>query len=377
MAANKKFKKIALTVGGLVVLLGAIVALKATQIGSLIGFATAMEKAGMPPSPVATVLAVQTTWEETLRFTGSLRAVQGVTLTAELPGTVVRIGVENGAEVQQGEVLLELDTTQEQADLASATAGLRLAKINLDRNRGLIEKRIIAQSEYDTAAATFDQEKAKTATLQATIAKKIIQAPFTGRVGIRTVNLGQTVKAGDELIPLHSSDPIYVEFSVPQTRLDSIAVGQAIRVTTDGVKQPVEGLVTAINPVVDEATRTARVQGTLHNKDGVLRAGLFAEVEVVLPERQDVVAVPISAVINAAYGDSIFVVEEADGTLKVRQQFVKLGRKRGDFVAVTKGLNAGDRVVSAGAFKLTNGASVLVNDAMQPEPSLNPTPDNS
>lgn len=377
MAANKKFKKIALTVGGLVVLLGAIVALKATQIGSLIGFASAMEKAGMPPSPVATVLAVQTTWEETLRFTGSLRAVQGVTLTAELPGTVVRIGVENGAEVQQGEVLLELDTTQEQADLASATAGLRLAKINLDRNRGLIEKRIIAQSEYDTAAATFDQEKARTATLQATIAKKIIQAPFTGRVGIRTVNLGQTVKAGDELIPLHSSDPIYVEFSVPQTRLDSIAVGQAIRVTTDGVKQPVEGLVTAINPVVDEATRTARVQGTLHNKDGVLRAGLFAEVEVVLPERLDVVAVPISAVINAAYGDSIFVVEEAEGTLKVRQQFVKLGRKRGDFVAVTKGLNAGDRVVSAGAFKLTNGASVLVNDAMQPEPSLNPTPDNS
>lgn len=377
MAANKKFKKIALTVGGLVVLLGAIVALKATQIGSLIGFATAMEKAGMPPSPVATVLAVQTTWEETLRFTGSLRAVQGVTLTAELPGTVVRIGVENGAEVQQGEVLLELDTTQEQADLASATAGLRLAKINLDRNKGLIEKRIIAQSEYDTAAATFDQEKARTATLQATIAKKIIQAPFTGRVGIRTVNLGQTVKAGDELIPLHSSDPIYVEFSVPQTRLDSIAVGQAIRVTTDGVKQPVEGLVTAINPVVDEATRTARVQGTLHNKDGVLRAGLFAEVEVVLPERLDVVAVPISAVINAAYGDSIFVVEEAEGTLKVRQQFVKLGRKRGDFVAVTKGLNAGDRVVSAGAFKLTNGASVLVNDAMQPEPSLNPTPDNS
>lgn len=372
----KRWKKIALTVGGLVVLLGGIVALKATQIGSLIGFSTAMEKAGMPPSPVATVVAVQAAWEETLKFTGSIRAVQGVTLTVELPGKVLRIGVENGAPVQQGDVLMELDTTQEQADLASAEAGLRLAKLNLDRNKGLLDKRIIAQSEYDSVAAIFDQEQAKTATIRATIAKKIIRAPFAGRVGIRTVNLGQTVRAGDELIPLHSSDPIYVEFSVPQTRLDSIRVGQTIRVTTDGLKMPVMGLITAINPVVEEATRTARVQGTLENKEGLLLAGLFAEVEVVLPEKVDVVAVPISAVTTAAYGDSIFVIEENGDKLTARQQFVRLGRKRGDFVSVTKGLNSGDRVVSAGAFKLTNGAPVVVNDAMQPEASLAPTPEN-
>ena len=372
----KRWKKIALTVGGLVVLLGGIVALKATQIGSLIGFSTAMEKAGMPPSPVATVVAVQAAWEETLKFTGSIRAVQGVTLTVELPGKVLRIGVENGAPVQQGDVLMELDTTQEQADLASAEAGLRLAKLNLDRNKGLLDKRIIAQSDYDSIAAIFDQEQAKTATIRATIAKKIIRAPFTGRVGIRTVNLGQTVRAGDELIPLHSSDPIYVEFSVPQTRLDSISVGQTIRVTTDGLKMPVVGLITAINPVVEEATRTARVQGTLENKEGLLLAGLFAEVEVVLPEKVDVVAVPISAVTTAAYGDSIFVIEENGDKLNARQQFVKLGRKRGDFVSVIKGLNSGDRVVSAGAFKLTNGAPVVVNDAMQPEASLAPTPVN-
>ena len=372
----KRWKKIALTVGGLVLLLGGIVALKATQIGSLIGFSTAMEKAGMPPSPVATVVAVQAAWEETLKFTGSIRAVQGVTLTVELPGKVLRIGVENGAQVKQGDVLMELDTTQEQADLASAEAGLRLAKLNLDRNKGLLDKRIIAQSDYDSIAAIFDQEQAKTATIRATIAKKIIRAPFTGRVGIRTVNLGQTVKAGDELIPLHSSDPIYVEFSVPQTRLDSISVGQTIRVTTDGLKMPVVGLITAINPVVEEATRTARVQGTLENKEGLLLAGLFAEVEVVLPEKVDVVAVPISAVTTAAYGDSIFVIEENGDKLTARQQFVKLGRKRGDFVSVTKGLNSGDRVVSAGAFKLTNGAPVVVNDAMQPEASLAPTPVN-
>jgi len=377
MAGPKRLKKILLTVLGLVVILGGIVGLKALQIGSLIGFASASEAAGMPPTPVATSVAIGETWEETLTFTGSLRAVQGVTLTAELPGTVVKLDVENGADVKQGDILLELDTTQEQADLASALAGLRLAKINLDRTKELLDKRIIAESEYDTAVATFDQEQAKSATLRATIAKKIIRAPFTGRAGIRKVNLGQTLAAGDELIPLHSSDPIYVEFSVPQTQLDSITVGQALRVATDGVNEPVPGEITAINPVVDEATRSARVQGTLRNADGSLRAGLFAEVEVVLPKKLDVVAVPISSILNAAYGDSVYVIEEKAGKMTARQQFVKLGRNRGDFVSVVKGLTAGDRVVSAGAFKLTNGASVVINDAMQPEASKEPTPDNS
>jgi len=377
MAGPKRLKKILLTVLGLVVILGGIVGLKALQIGSLIGFASASEAAGMPPTPVATSVAIGETWEETLTFTGSLRAVQGVTLTAELPGTVVKLDVENGADVKQGDILLELDTTQEQADLASALAGLRLAKINLDRTKELLDKRIIAESEYDTAVATFDQEQAKSATLRATIEKKIIRAPFTGRAGIRKVNLGQTLAAGDELIPLHSSDPIYVEFSVPQTQLDSITVGQALRVATDGVNEPVSGEITAINPVVDEATRSARVQGTLRNADGSLRAGLFAEVEVVLPKKLDVVAVPISSILNAAYGDSVYVIEEKAGKMTARQQFVKLGRNRGDFVSVVKGLAAGDRVVSAGAFKLTNGASVVINDAMQPEASKEPTPDNS
>ena len=377
MAGPKRLKKILLTVLGLVVILGGIVGLKALQIGSLIGFASASEAAGMPPTPVATSVAIGETWEETLTFTGSLRAVQGVTLTAELPGTVVKLDVENGADVKQGDILLELDTTQEQADLASALAGLRLAKINLDRTKELLDKRIIAESEYDTVVATFDQEQAKSATLRATIAKKIIRAPFTGRAGIRKVNLGQTLAAGDELIPLHSSDPIYVEFSVPQTQLDSITVGQALRVATDGVNEPVPGEITAINPVVDEATRSARVQGTLRNADGSLRAGLFAEVEVVLPKKLDVVAVPISSILNAAYGDSVYVIEEKAGKMTARQQFVKLGGNRGDFVSVVKGLAAGDRVVSAGAFKLTNGASVVINDAMQPEASKEPTPDNS
>lgn len=362
---------------GLGLCLGLIVGLKVFQIGNLIGYAGEMEKAGMPPVPVATALAEENSWENTLEFTGSLRAVQGVMLSAELGGKVARVDVENGANVAAGEVLIELDTTQERADLAAAEANLRLAKANLERTKELMAKRIVAQSEYDTAAASYDEAAARVATLQATIAKKIIRAPFAGRVGIRRVNLGQTVREGDELIPLHSSDPIYVEFSVPQTRLAGIRTGQKLRLTTDGVAEPVEGEITAINPVVDEASRTARVQGTLRNPEGLLKAGQFARVEVVLPEKLEVVMIPLSAVMAAAYGDSVFVVEEKDGKLTARQQFVRVGLRRGDFVSVEKGLSAGDRVVSAGAFKLSNGAAVVINDEMQPAASLSPTPDNS
>lgn len=371
-------RKVWLTLTGIGLVLGLILGIKAAQIGSLISFGRKAMAAGMPPTAVASARAEAAVWENTLRFTGSLRAIQGVMLTAELPGKVIAINAENGAEIQKDEILIELDTRQEQADLASAQAALKLAKINRDRTQGLLEKRILAQSEFDTAQASFDQAAARVGTLEATIAKKIIRAPFSGRLGLREVNLGQIVATGDNLIPLHSSDPIYIEFSVPQTQLDALHVGQKLRVTADGAAEPIEGEITAVNPVVDEATRTARAQGTLRNPGHVLRAGLFAEVEVILPQSLDVVQIPLSAVLTSAYGDSVFVVEEQpEGKTIARQQFVKLGPARGDFVSVIKGITAGERVVSAGAFKLSNGAAIRLNDAMQPVPSLTPTPDNS
>jgi len=359
-------KKFLWVAGGLVVVLGAVLGLKAVQILSLIGFAREMEAAGFPPVPVATREAERAEWEETLRFTGSLKPVQGVTLTAEVPGTVSAIHVENGALVAEGEPLMDLDAREEKAELASARARLRLAGLNLDRTRGLLEKRIIAQSEFDAAKATYDEAEAVVENLLALIAKKSIRAPFAGQAGIRLVNLGQTVATGDRLLPLHSSDPIFVEFAVPQTQLAKIAVGHTLRVTGDGLDAPVAGEVTVINPVVDEASRTARVQGVLRNADGALRPGQFVLVDVVLPDKREVVAIPSSAVVAASYGDSVFVVEEDGGKMVARQQ---------DFIAVEKGLDPGDRVVSAGAFKLSNGAVVAPNDAMQPEPSLNPVPE--
>lgn len=377
LMAWSRWKKVSVTVVGLAVVVGGILALKVVQIADLIGFAGAMEEAGMPPTPVATALATADSWEDTEEFTGTLRAVQGVMLTAELNGKVTKIAVENGAEVKEGDILIELDTTQEKADFAAARARLGLAKVNLERSAGLIQKNIVAQSEYDAAASSYDEANAQVAQWEAVIAKKVIRAPFAGQVGIRQVNLGQTLRPGDELIPLHSSDPIYVEFAVPQTRLGKIFLGQDVRVYTDGLVEPVGGQVTAINPVVDEATRSARVQATLRNESGVLRAGQFGEVEVLMPKREEVLAIPASAVLAAAYGDSVYVIEEVDGREVAEQRFVKLGQRRGDFVAVEKGLEAGDRVVTAGAFKLTNGAPVTIDDAMQPEAKLEPTPKNS
>lgn len=370
------FKKVVLTVVGVGLLLGVIVGLKATQIASLLGFVGEMQAAGMPPVPVATKLAEQARWEDSMRFTGTLRPVQGVTLQAEVGGTITAIPVENGAKVAAGQLLIEFDTKQETAELASEIASQRLAQLNLDRTAGLLQKRIISQSEYDASKAEFDNASARVAALQAIIEKKTIRAPFAGQVGIRLVNVGQTVSPGDNLIPLQANDPIFVEFAVPQTRLGRVEIGQTVRVS-DANDEPVSGPITAINPVVDEASRTARVQGTLSNPGGTLRPGQFVEVDVLMPELREVVAIPLSAVVAAAYGDSVFVVEEQDGKLAVRQQFVQLGGQRGDFVSVTKGLSPGDRVVTAGAFKLTNGAAVSIDDSMQPEPDLAPEPANS
>jgi len=371
-------KKYLIAAGILVVVLGVIIGLKAFQIADLIGFAGKMQEAGMPPASVATAPVTEEKWEQSLQFVGTLRPVQGVMLTAELGGVVRSIDVENGARVEKGQVLLQLDTSQEAADLASAEARLRLAQVNLERAKGLLEKRIVPTSEFDAASASFDEARAVVANLQAIINKKVIRAPFSGKVGIRKVNLGQTVRVGEELLPLHQSDPIFVEFAVPQTRLSLVRPGQTLRVTSDGLDAPVSGQVEAINPVIDEATRTAVVQGLLKNPDERLRAGQFALVDVILPQESEIFSIPSSAVISEAFGDSVFVVEKGgNGMLYARQQFVQLGQRKVDFVAVVKGLAPGERVVSAGAFKLSNGAAVEVNDAMQPEASTTPEPKNS
>lgn len=341
------------------------------------------EKFAPPPTAVTTVTVQPQTWQPVLGAVGSLRAVQGVTISTDLAGIVSEIAFESGTQVKKGALLVKLDSQQEQAQLRSAEARLTLAQSEIQRKRDLVEKRTIADSELDAAQSELAQAAAKLEEMKALVARKQLTAPFDGLVGIRQVNLGQYLDPGAEIVPLQSLDPIYVEFSLPQQHFEAIAVGKKLRVVASGVTgDRFEGEITAIDSRVDEATRNVKVQGTLKNPDHKLKPGMFVDVEVLLPEKEGVLAIPSSSIAYAPYGDSVYLVKEAktpDGKAgkEVQQKFVKLGPKRGDQVSILSGLNAGDEVVSGGIFRLRPGAPVQVNNSVQPGNELNPNPPNS
>jgi membrane fusion protein (multidrug efflux system) len=315
---------------------------------------------------------------------GSLEAVQGVTMAAEMGGRVVNIAFEPGTKVKKGDLLLQQDTSSEMAQLRSAEATLALAKTNLERKNILLERRTISKSEFDNADAQYKQALAEVDNIRAIIEKKTIRAPFAGRLGIRLVNLGQILNEGDPIVSLQSLDPIFVNFLLPQQQLAQVQAGLSVRVTTDSLPdRAVVGKITAINPQVDAATRNIRIQATLPNADERLRPGMFASVAVMLPTREAVQFIPATAVNYAPYSDSVFVVEEGQAqengppNLVLRQQIVRLGEKRGDFVAVVSGLQEGQTVVSTGVFKLRNGQSVNVDNSLAPDFKLTPRPEDS
>ena len=335
-----------------------------------------------PPEAVTTVVAESAQWDQTISAIGSVTAVQGVVVSADLPGIVKSIAFESGRPVKAGQTLVVLDTRQEEAQLASAQAKFRLTTLDLDRARGLREEKVVSQSDLDAAEAANIQAEAAIAEIKATIGRKTIRAPFAGILGIRQVNLGQYLNGGDPVVPLQSFDPIYVNFTVPQGDLPRVRLGGDVRITSEGIEEAVTGKVTAIDSVVDPATRNAQVQALVHNRERKLKAGMFVKAEVTLPERTSLVPLPASSILYAPYGDSVFIVEEVtDKNGKrykgVRQQVVKLGGSRGDQVAVLSGVKAGEEVVTSGVFKLRNGAAVEVNNEVQPSNSPNPKPEES
>lgn len=333
-----------------------------------------------PPEAVTTARAAVQSWESLISAVGSLSAVQGVTVSAELTGKVVQIAFTPGGLVRAGDLLVKQDTSSEEAQLRSAEAAAALARLNIERLGKLLGERTISQSQYDNAEAAFKQAVAQADTIRAAIAKKTIRAPFSGRLGIRQVNLGQVINEGQPIVSLQTLDPIFVDFALPQQQLPRLKPGLPVRVATDALPgETIEGRITALNPQVDAATRNIRVQATVSNPEERLRPGMYVNVSVVLPVTRQVVAIPASAVLYAPYSDSVFVVEEAVDaagrrTWTVRQQFAKLGDRHGDFVAVLSGLKEGDTVVSTGVFKLRNGQSVTVQNALSPEFKLHPTP---
>ena len=335
-----------------------------------------------PPDAVTTIVAKQEQWPATLSVIGTMAAVQGVTVSADLSGTVERILFESGQMVQSGHVLAVLDTRQEQAQLAAIEARRELARLTFDRMQGLLNERVISRAEFDRASAEFRQSDAQVAEIRAVIQRKTIRAPFAGVVGIRQVNLGQYLAAGDPLVTLESLNPIYVNFGVPQQSAGSVPVGRAVRITAQDVAgQEWSGRVSALDSRVDVTTRNIQVQATLANPGGKLRPGMFVQTEVATGPGQAVVALPASSINYAPYGDSVFVVTDLKGKdgkpyKGVQQKFVKLGSARGDQVAVLSGVEAGDEVVTSGLFKLRNGAAVQINNTVLPANSAAPRPEN-
>ncbi|MDB6149276.1 MAG: Efflux transporter, family, subunit [Chthoniobacter sp.] len=325
-----------------------------------------------PPSAVTTVVVKAQTWQPVLSAVGSLRAVNGVTVSTDLAGIVSEIPFESGTAVKKGDVLVKLDTAQEDAQLRSAEAKLSLAKSELERRRDLIAKKAIAQSDWDTAQSQLTQTEADVSQMRALVARKRITAPFDGMAGIRMVNIGQYLNPGAAIVSLQSVDPIYVEFALPQQSFEAVAVGKKVRLGASGLTgERFEGEITALDSRIDESTRNFIVQATIQNSEGKLRPGMFVDVEVLLPEQEGVLAIPSSSIAYAPYGDSIYVV--IDGK-QVEQRFVKLGPKRGDQVAISSGLKEGDEIVSSGVFKLRPGAAVQVNNSVQPGNELQPKP---
>ncbi|HEX5222928.1 MAG TPA: efflux RND transporter periplasmic adaptor subunit [Verrucomicrobiae bacterium] len=371
-------KKIILAVLAVVLVLAGLAGIKAAQIGTLIAFGKSFVP---PPETVSTTVAKEEKWQETIPAVGSISAVQGVRLMAEVPGTVEEIKFESGAMVAKGDLLVRFDVSTEEAQLRALEAQVEWAQTNLARYKSLRAENTVSQSEYDQADTDLKQKQANADAVRASIAKKIIRAPFAGQLGIREINVGEYLEAGKPIVSLQSLAPVYADFSLPQQELARLKTGLGVRVTTDTYpNKQFLGTLTAINPDLDTATRSVRLQGTCANAEQLLRPGMFARIEVLLPDEHPVLAIPATSVLSAPYGDSVYVVQEstnAAGGLIVRQQFIRVGRTRGDFVAVETGLKPGDRVVTSGIFKLRNGMNVVENNNLSPNSEKKPNPSDS
>jgi len=344
-----------------------LVDMKALQFRAMGAMAAKMTP---PPTTVTSAVVKEQDWAPVLSAVGSISAVQGALLSTDLAGTVAKVNFQSGGEAKKGDVLVELVVSQEDADL-------ELARSNLVRTRDLAARKVVSKQELDAAESAYKQK-------EGIVAKKQVRAPFDGQLGIRQVNVGQNIKEGQQVVQLTALDPVYVDFALPQQELSKISTGLEVRVRTDAVAgREFKGKLTAINAMVDTVTRNVSLQGTLENPDHALRPGMFAKVELLLPEKSKTLVIPGSAVSYAPFGDSVFVIEkkkdEKTGkeTQTIRQQFVKVGEARGDLISIVDGLKANETVVGTGVFKLRNGMAVTINNDLAPKSQEKPNPVDS
>jgi len=353
-----------------------VVGIKFLQIGKMMSTPHTM-----PPTTVTSASVKEEDWAPRLTAVGSVSAVQGAVVSAELAGVVSEINFENGGEAKKGEVLMKLDASQEEALLRSAEAEAQLAQTDLERSRDLAMKKVVSSAELDSAQSKFRRMNAVVDQMRSNIAKKTVTAPFDGQLGIRQVNVGQMINAGQQVVGVTALNPVYVDFALPDQYLSKLAKDLEVTVRSDAFPGRLfKGKLTAINSMVDPVTRNVPLQATLDNPDHALHPGMFAKVEVALSETKKTIVIPGSAVSYAPYGDSVFVIEKQKDPKTgkesdtLRQQFVRIGEARGDFVAVTQGLKEHQTLVSTGVFKLRNGMAVSVNNDLAPKPELNPKP---
>jgi len=373
-------KRMILMLVVVIALLGGLGFAKYRQVEAAIAMGASFQP---PATAVTTVVAKKETWPSTLSVIGTAAAIQGVTVSADLPGTIDKIHFESGEWAREGDVLVELDTRQERAQLASLEAQRDLAKINYDRAQELVKAGVISRSDYDSATAQQKATEAQVGDIRAAIARKTIRAPFSGLLGIRQVSLGQYLAAGQAIVSLQSLSPIYVNFGVPQQDTPKVIPGHVLRLTNSDLPgMAFTGRITALDSVINEQTRNIQVQAIVTNKENKLRPGMFVQVELPLGQPREVMPVPASAINYAPYGDSVYVVVEmkdpkGNPYRGVRQQVVKIEGSRGDQVAIVSGLNPGDEIVSSGVFRLRNGAAVQVNNTVKPGNNPSPKPEDS
>ena len=363
-------------IGGVLALVVLLAGIKAMQIGKMM-----RSPQMMPATTVTSAEVKEEDWAPTLSSVGSVSAVQGAVISVELAGIVSEISFENGAEAKKGDVLMKLDTSQEEALLRSAAAEAQLARTDLERSRDLAMKKVVSSAELDSAQSKFTRLNAVVDQMRSNITKKTVIAPFDGQLGIRQVNVGQMINAGQQVIALTSLDSVYVDFALPEQHLSKLTKDLEVRVRVDALPgREFKGKLTAINSMLDPVTRNVPLQATLENTDHALHPGMFAKVDVVLPVKESVLAIPATAISYAPYGDSVFVIEKKKDAKSgresqvLRQQFVRTGETRGDFVTVTNGLKAGEVIVSSGVFKLRNGMEVTINNQLAPKPEISPSP---
>ncbi|RIL07791.1 MAG: efflux transporter periplasmic adaptor subunit [Proteobacteria bacterium] len=337
-----------------------------------------------PPEAVTTAIAEEKVWRESIDLVGSLAAINGTTLSAEEPGRVEEILAQSGTQVKAGDVLLKIDTQLEQGQLKAAQARVTLARITLERSRSLRSENLNAKADLDRAESEFRQAEGERDAILAVIERKTLRAPFEGQLGIRAVNAGQFVERGTPLVAVHQLDSLYLNFSAPQRYVGGLKAGGEVRFSVDAFPdRSFQGEIGAIEPAISEATRSIAIQAIVKNSDLALRAGMFCKIQLELPESNTYVTIPASSISYAPYGDSVYVVQiekDAGGAAQqnlqktVRQQFVKIAARRGDRIALSSGLKAGDEVVSSGTFKLRPGAQIAIHNQLQPGSSLTPSP---